>query len=319
MSIKVLNEKIFTKTWCPLFGVLPLFRDNIPNTSIKKCIVNICQARDIWEAKDKEDYPELKLNIAQSIYKKAVTVNDHIQRDEIFSQARKLSKLLFDHLESDYHTLAIMAIDKAWQALCGMLKDGKPEADAGIMEQVFAAGSLIETANKLLSDAKQIKLKNKINTLIATLKDKQKIVRKAVGEALRSKENVLVYNKKTQDMAKQDKVIPFPTPPGAKVSDIKMVFWDDQNVRITIKEETKPFNYAQMGFSHKQTARPLEMWDTLLEYAEYNDGALRNVNNKKQKDSERINEKLKSLFETNENLIIGNRTVFSISKKTPKN
>ncbi len=34
MSIKVLNEKIFTNTWCPLFGELPLFRGNIPNTSI---------------------------------------------------------------------------------------------------------------------------------------------------------------------------------------------------------------------------------------------------------------------------------------------
>ena len=176
-----------------------MFRDNIPNTSIKKCIVNICQARDIWEAKDKEDYPKLKLNIAQDIYKKAGAVKDHIQRNEIFYQARKLSKPLFDHLVSDYHTLAIMAIYKAWSALEGMLRDGKLETDSDIKEQAFDSSGLIETANKLLSDAKQINLKDKVNTLEDTIKYKKKIVRETVEEALRSKEDVLVYNKKTRN------------------------------------------------------------------------------------------------------------------------
>jgi len=125
------------------------------------------------------------------------------------------------------------------------------------------------------------------------------------------------FEPERQDTAKQDKFIPFPIPSGVKVNDIKMIFLDDENIRITIKGKSQNFHYGQMGFFNKQTNRPLKRWGTLLEYAE-NRGVLIKVTNKKQKDSERINEKLKAFFETNENLIIRNQNVFNIDKKTSK-
>lgn len=106
----------------------------------------------------------------------------------------------------------------------------------------------------------------------------------------------------------------FPVPPEAKANDIEMTFQDNDNIHITIKEESRLFHYSQIGFSNKANNRPLAAWDTLLEYAEHN-GSLGNVNGKKQKDSERINQKLKAFFNTQEDLIIKNQTVFKIKKK----
>lgn len=127
---------------------------------------------------------------------------------------------------------------------------------------------------------------------------------------------IIELEPKKQDIpaSTPQKVISFPISSGASINDIKMFFLNDENVCITIKGESRYFHYAQMGFSHKKAGSPLGMWETLLEYAEYN-RALRNVTHKKQKDSERINKKLKIFFETNENLIIRNQAVFSISKK----
>lgn len=106
----------------------------------------------------------------------------------------------------------------------------------------------------------------------------------------------------------------FPIPPTAKVSDIKMVFMDEENIRITIEGESKTFNCSQMGFSKKTNNLPLAEWDTFLEYAEYN-GSLRKVDRKKQKHSERIKGKLKEFFQTDKDLIVSHQTVFKISKK----
>ncbi|NUQ57731.1 MAG: hypothetical protein HUT38_04600 [Candidatus Paceibacter sp.] len=122
----------------------------------------------------------------------------------------------------------------------------------------------------------------------------------------------------TSQNTPEPKNVTFPLHPGAKVSDIKMMFLNDAIICITINRKSQNFNYVEMGFCRKANKEPLEMWNTLLEYAEYN-GALSDVTKKKQKDSERINEKLKSFFVTDENLIVANRTVFSINKKTGKN
>ena len=81
-----------------------------------------------------------------------------------------------------------------------------------------------------------------------------------------------------QDAAKVQGVTTFPLSPGTKVSDIKMIFLNDRTARITVKGETRTLDYAQMGFSHKQTGDLKPLWYAMLEYAE--GGGARNVSMK---------------------------------------
>lgn len=178
---------------------------------------------------------------------------------------------------------------------------------------------LSATEEKLLS-----KLKESNSPLLnfPTVCDQLEEYNRKLGILARSREdklNKIVLNETTslpQDKP-EERNITFPLPVGARIIDIKMRFLDDENVRITINGDSRNFHYVAMGFLHKSSKQPLERWNTLLEYAEYN-GGLRNVTRKKQKDSERINKKLKSFFVTKENLIKANRTVFSICKKAGK-
>ncbi len=176
----VLNEKIFTGDWCPLFGGLPLFRDKAPNASVIKCIVVICQARDVWDVAglNPDEYPGLKLKLAQDVYTK---VAQGVDRDELYRFARKQSQPLFDQITADYHVLAIEAIHGAWQALRGMLKDGKPETDVGIIKQVLDAGYRVETAKSLKADVARINLEGKANTLEISLNEKDSLVKALVA------------------------------------------------------------------------------------------------------------------------------------------
>lgn len=64
-----------------------------------------------------------------------------------------------------------------------------------------------------------------------------------------------------------DKIIPFPTPSGAKWSELKISFLDEENVSITIKTITKRVNYAEMGFKDKRTSKPNKSWKVLLGFA----------------------------------------------------
>lgn len=181
---------------------------------------------------------------------------------------------------------------------------------------------LFSTEEKLLNKLKELSLPL-LN--YPTVYEQLQKNNERLGILLRSREEKLTSILQNTSQANQEvqdtpetKNITFPLPSGAKVNDIRMVFLNDENVSITINGNPQNFHYVEMGFSHKVNKEPLEMWNTLLEYAEYN-GVLRDVTRKKQKDSERINEKLKNFFVTNEDLIKANKTVFSISKKAGKN
>lgn len=121
-----------------------------------------------------------------------------------------------------------------------------------------------------------------------------------------------IYLETPQKQGKANAVIHFPLPPLAKVIDIKMDFLDEQTVRITIQDESKVFNFAQMGFLNGKSGKPNKLWDQLLIYVGGNGIT-------DQKDSERINDTLQAFFKTEQKLLNRNETFFKISKQTISN
>lgn len=104
-------------------------------------------------------------------------------------------------------------------------------------------------------------------------------------------------------------VITFPITSGAKVSDIEMVIIDEQTVRITFQDQSKLFNFAQMGFLDRKTGNPNKLW---VELALYEGG--NGITD--QKISERINDTLQAFFVTKQKLLNRKETFFKIRKQT---
>lgn len=60
----------------------------------------------------------------------------------------------------------------------------------------------------------------------------------------------------------------FPTPAGAKWSDLKLRFVDGETLSVSILGVDGRFGYSQMGFVNKKTARPNYQWELLRDFAQ---------------------------------------------------
>lgn len=60
----------------------------------------------------------------------------------------------------------------------------------------------------------------------------------------------------------------FPTPAGAKWSDLKLRFVDGETLSVSILGVDGRFVYSQMGFVNKKTARPNLQWELLRDFAQ---------------------------------------------------
>lgn len=112
-----------------------------------------------------------------------------------------------------------------------------------------------------------------------------------------------------QERCKTNGVTICPIPSGATVDDIEMVFLDDKTVRVTIKNQSAMYNFAQIGFMDKNTGNPNKLWSELTIYAGGN-----GITN--QKDSERINNILQAFFKTKQRLLNRKVPFFKIRNQT---
>lgn len=60
----------------------------------------------------------------------------------------------------------------------------------------------------------------------------------------------------------------FPTPAGAKWSDLRLRFVDGETLSVSILRVDGRFIYSQMGFVNKKTARPNYQWELLRDFAQ---------------------------------------------------
>ena len=130
----------------------------------------------------------------------------------------------------------------------------------------------------------------------------------------------------TQDKAKQDKFVPFPTPSGTQWSEVKISFIDTDNVKISARKKTETRHYSGMGFKGKGN-KPSLLWGVLKRLAQLN-GQFTNYPDKEkvktEKDFSDLRRVLKQLFKINGNPILykktkdytGYKTAFVIEDKS---
>lgn len=109
----------------------------------------------------------------------------------------------------------------------------------------------------------------------------------------------------TQDVTKQNKFIPFPTPAGAKWNDLEMSFDEDNLdiVRVTVKNIKEVKNYAEMGFKNINTGLPNKLWKRLLEFKKGNIKYSGVERKKVESDISRLRKSLKKYFRIKDNPI----------------
>jgi hypothetical protein len=62
-------------------------------------------------------------------------------------------------------------------------------------------------------------------------------------------------------------VYPFPTPPGATWTSVRIRFVDGETVAVAVCGANAHFTYAQMGMADRRNARPTKQWELLRAFA----------------------------------------------------
>lgn len=101
-----------------------------------------------------------------------------------------------------------------------------------------------------------------------------------------------------------NEIIRFPTPDGAKWTDVEITFIDNEYVKIKIKDEIKKrIHYSEIGFKDKRSGKPTKLWRETLRFFAFTEGIITftHINNKLTQqvsvdDVKRLNKQLCSCF-----------------------
>jgi hypothetical protein len=67
----------------------------------------------------------------------------------------------------------------------------------------------------------------------------------------------------------EETVVRFPTPEGAAWGqDIEMTFIDDEIIKIKVRDISRVYNFAELGFKNRRNGRPNRIWDVFRELAD---------------------------------------------------
>ncbi|NUO10377.1 MAG: hypothetical protein HUU08_17245 [Candidatus Brocadia sp.] len=271
---------------CPLTSKL-----NFPQSTpyIRRCIEIIEQARHIWGYYSPEE---------QSVYYEVI---DGIEVPKKFPPYPVLKKLPARSIQNWYveHSDLILTNPKTPEAIKKAVQDvrryARPSIESSITDKeilaIFAICEAFDAIRNIQREKPEEAIKEKVLTASTFLKLAK------TG-----------FEPEKQAVTQESKNITFPLPSGAKISDIKIVFLDEQTVKVIIKEQSRVFNFAETGFSHKQNGKPTTLWDAMLAYV--NGDVFRH------KQGERINDILQKFFVTDKDLIRANQPLFNICKKT---
>lgn len=123
---------------------------------------------------------------------------------------------------------------------------------------------------------------------------------------------------------KEAKIISFPTPQGAKWSDVYITFIDSENVRIKVKDIEKKVNYIEMGFGDRRSyGKPKGSWILLKMFALKNgklEGYKDTMKDKVKTDIHGLKDDLRTYFKIEGNPIPHNKgykTAFTIQGNPP--
>ncbi|MBE7444684.1 MAG: hypothetical protein HS132_05340 [Planctomycetia bacterium] len=112
--------------------------------------------------------------------------------------------------------------------------------------------------------------------------------------------------------------VPFSTPSGTQWHEVKISFIDNENVKISAKEETKTKHFVEMGFRKGKTSKPVKSWNILLGFSE--NECLKfsqSTKSKTEKAIQDLRKRLRTYFGIQDDPIIldqGYRPKFKISK-----
>lgn len=226
---------------------------------IRRCLKIIESARIVWgyysdeyksccyEIVDGEEVPKkfppystLKLTSARSIQSWYTERSDLILTSQKTSEAikkavsdvRRYARRGIEKEITDKEILAIFAICEAFDAV---YKIQREETEDAIKEKVLTASTFLKLAKTGLEPEKK-------DTPVST----------------------------PQKQGKTKDVIHFPTPSGAKWSDLKMTIIDyDKTVKIEVKGgKTITTNYKEMGFEDGRKRKPNDAWKRLIIFAD---------------------------------------------------
>ncbi|HMN39711.1 MAG TPA: hypothetical protein PKE29_02630 [Phycisphaerales bacterium] len=122
-----------------------------------------------------------------------------------------------------------------------------------------------------------------------------------VFEAKRSLAQFLtaLVQRHVQVAAQRTSVPRFPTPTGARWSDVRVRFTDGHTVSITVRDQQGTFDYASMGMGVTRTRKPNVQWALLFAFAKRRgilDWESGDASPKNQKRRERLAERLQAFF-----------------------
>lgn len=242
------RHRIFDDPWCPLYGKIPDVLKGSGDKLTDQCVRVIEESRKIWTsasvaedklkiAKELWDLFRIHHNLVSNGHTRIKSITTESICETIIAETKKLSLSCLGGI-TDTEILAIYTIHVVFSTLKDLWEPlDKMEIDntlyylysSPLPDRDSYVNAKIYIARLLLSQAKKTGTQTQKNTI--------------------------------------DKIIPFPTPSGAKWSELKISFLDEENVSITIKTITKRVNYAEMGFKDKRTSKPNKSWKVLLGFA----------------------------------------------------
>lgn len=236
------TKSMFGNSWSPLSGEIPEYFTCVDLT--RQAVQVIKKSRNIWKYCSKDDTSKLKLlqetwkDIQQ--FSRRPIVSASMANPPIFDistvpqKCKDIVLLIRKRYASeidwisDSEIAALYAIDWA----CRVLKDWKRIKDGGLdMEKnLMFLKNDISVAEAVLAWAEQLQSKNQSDNI--------------------------------------DESTLFPTPSGAKWSDLKMTIIGYEKVKIEVKGgKTITTNYKIMCFEDGRTHKPNNAWKLLVEFA----------------------------------------------------